>query len=57
MGAIQGILSAQYEVLREHGHSPSEAFNETVEELTQSLMPLFAEKGPCSWFSRACSRR
>ena len=45
MGAIQGILSAQYEVLREHGHSPSEAFNETVEELTQSLMPLFAEKG------------
>ena len=45
MGAIQGILSAQFEVLREHGHSPSEAFNETVEELTQSLMPLFAEKG------------
>ena len=43
MGAIQGILLAQYEVLRENGHSPSEAFNETVEELTQSLMPLFAE--------------
>ena len=39
MGAIQGILLAQYETLREHGHTPSEAFNETVEELTQSLMP------------------
>ena len=45
MGAIQGLLSAQYEVLRENGHSPSEAFNETVEELTQSLGPLFAENG------------
>ena len=45
MGAIEGLLEAQYDVLREHGHSPSEAFNETVEELTQSLMPLFAEKG------------
>ena len=42
MGAIQGLLLAQYEVLRENGHTPSEAFNETVEELTQSLMPLFA---------------
>ena len=45
MGAIQGLLLAQYEVLRENGHSPSEAFNETVEELTQSLMPLFAKNG------------
>ena len=45
MGAIQGLLLAQYEVLRENGHTPSEAFNETVEELTQSLMPLFAAKG------------
>ena len=45
MGAIQGLLLAQYEVLRENGHTPSEAFNETVEELTQSLMPLFAQKG------------
>ena len=44
MGAIQGLFLAQYEVLRENGHTPSEAFNETVEELTQSLMPLFAEK-------------
>ena len=54
MGAIQGLLSAQYEVLRENGHSPSEAFNETVEELTQSLMPLFAEKG-MDWMYANCS--
>lgn len=54
MGAIQGILSAQYETLREHGHTPSEAFNETVEELTQSLMPLFAEKG-MDWMYANCS--
>jgi ketol-acid reductoisomerase len=54
MGAIQGILQAQYEVLREHGHSPSEAFNETVEELTQSLMPLFAENG-MDWMYANCS--
>ena len=40
MGAIQGIFAAQYDTLREHGHTPSEAFNETVEELTQSLMPF-----------------
>ncbi len=45
MGAIEGLLEAQYQVLREHGHSPSEAFNETVEELTQSLGPLFGAKG------------
>jgi ketol-acid reductoisomerase len=45
MGAIQGIFAAQYDVLRSKGHSPSEAFNETVEELTQSLMPLVAENG------------
>lgn len=54
MGAIQGMLLAQYEVLRSHGHSPSEAFNETVEELTQSLMPLFAEKG-MDWMYANCS--
>jgi len=54
MGAIQGLLSAQYEVLRAHGHSPSEAFNETVEELTQSLMPLFAENG-MDWMYANCS--
>jgi len=45
MGALAGVFEAQYNVLREHGHSPSEAFNETVEELTQSLMPLVAENG------------
>ncbi|HEY4800599.1 MAG TPA: ketol-acid reductoisomerase, partial [Bacteroidia bacterium] len=45
MGAIAGLFEAQYNVLRKHGHSPSEAFNETVEELTQSLMPLVAENG------------
>ena len=54
MGAIQGLFLAQYEVLRENGHTPSEAFNETVEELTQSLMPLFAEKG-MDWMYANCS--
>ena len=54
MGAVQGLLLAQYEVLRENGHSPSEAFNETVEELTQSLMPLFAQKG-MDWMYANCS--
>jgi ketol-acid reductoisomerase len=54
MGAIQGLLLAQYEVLREKGHTPSEAFNETVEELTQSLMPLFAENG-MDWMYANCS--
>lgn len=54
MGAIQGLLLAQYETLRENGHTPSEAFNETVEELTQSLMPLFAEKG-MDWMYANCS--
>ena len=54
MGAIEGLLEAQYQVLREHGHSPSEAFNETVEELTQSLGPLFGEKG-MDWMYANCS--
>jgi ketol-acid reductoisomerase len=54
MGAIQGIFAAQYEVLRSNGHSPSEAFNETVEELTQSLMPLVAENG-MDWMYANCS--
>ena len=54
MRAIQGLLLAQYEVLRENGHTPSEAFNETVEELTQSLMPLFAAKG-MDWMYANCS--
>ena len=54
MGAIQGLFLAQYEVLREHGHTPSEAFNETVEELSQSLMPLIAAKG-MDWMYANCS--
>ncbi|MEL6634373.1 MAG: ketol-acid reductoisomerase [Bacteroidota bacterium] len=54
MGAIQGIFAAQYQVLREKGHTPSEAFNETVEELTQSLMPLVAENG-MDWMYANCS--
>lgn len=54
MGCIQGIFAAQYEVLRSKGHSPSEAFNETVEELTQSLMPLVAENG-MDWMYANCS--
>ena len=45
MGALAGVFEAQYNVLRKNGHTPSEAFNETVEELTQSLMPLVAENG------------
>ena len=54
MGAIAGIFEAQYNVLRKRGHSPSEAFNETVEELTQSLMPLVAENG-MDWMYANCS--
>lgn len=54
MGALAGIIQAQYEVLRQNGHSPSEAFNETVEELTQSLVPLVAEKG-MDWMFSNCS--
>ncbi|MFW6227621.1 MAG: ketol-acid reductoisomerase, partial [Bacteroidota bacterium] len=54
MGAIQGIFAAQYNVLRKNGHTPSEAFNETVEELTQSLMPLVAENG-MDWMYANCS--
>ena len=54
MGAVQGLFLAQYEVLRENGHTPSEAFNETVEELTQSLMPLFAARG-MDWMYANCS--
>lgn len=54
MGALAGIIQAQYQILREHGHSPSEAFNETVEELTQSLIPLVAENG-MDWMFQNCS--
>ena len=45
IGALAGVIEAQYAVLREHGHSPSEAFNETVEEMTQSLIRLVGENG------------
>ena len=54
MGALAGIIDAQYQVLRENGHSPSEAFNETVEELTQSLIRLVDEKG-MDWMYSNCS--
>jgi ketol-acid reductoisomerase len=45
MGAIAGLMEAQYAILRKMGHSPSEAFNETVEEATQSLIPLIGDNG------------
>ena len=54
MGALAGIMEAQYDVLRRHGHSPSEAFNETVEELTQSLIRLVDENG-MDWMYSNCS--
>ena len=54
MGAIQGLFAAQYQTLRDNGHTPSEAFNETVEELSQSLMPLISENG-MDWMYANCS--
>ena len=54
MGALAGVMEAQYETLRAHGHSPSEAFNETVEELTQSLIRLVGENG-MDWMYANCS--
>ncbi|CAN6596469.1 ketol-acid reductoisomerase, mitochondrial [Trichomonascus vanleenenianus] len=54
MGGIHGMFLAQYEVLRERGHSPSEAFNETVEEATQSLYPLIGKYG-MDYMYDACS--
>jgi ketol-acid reductoisomerase len=54
MGALAGIMQAQYDVLRKNGHSPSEAFNETVEELTQSLIRLVDENG-MDWMYSNCS--
>jgi len=54
MGALAGIMEAQYETLRRHGHTPSEAFNETVEELTQSLIRLIDENG-MDWMFSNCS--
>lgn len=54
MGAIAGLMEAQYNLLRKNGHSPSEAFNETVEEATQSLIPLIAQNG-MDWMYANCS--
>ena len=54
MGALAGVMEAQYNLLRKHGHDPSEAFNETVEELTQSLIRLVAENG-MDWMYANCS--
>lgn len=54
MGAMAGIMEAQYAILRKKGHSPSEAFNETVEEATQSLIPLIADNG-MDWMYASCS--
>ncbi|MBI5030250.1 MAG: ketol-acid reductoisomerase [Chloroflexi bacterium] len=54
MGALAGVMEAQYNELRKHGHSPSEAFNETVEELTQSLIRLVGQNG-MDWMYSNCS--
>ena len=54
MGALAGVMEAQYNLLRKHGHSPSEAFNESVEELTQSLIRLVGENG-MDWMFANCS--
>jgi ketol-acid reductoisomerase len=54
MGCLAGVMEAQYNILRKHGHTPSEAFNETVEELTQSLIRLVAENG-MDWMFSNCS--
>ena len=54
MGALEGVMEAQYNELRKHGHSPSEAFNETVEEFTQSLIRLVDENG-MDWMYSNCS--
>ncbi|OGO09714.1 MAG: ketol-acid reductoisomerase, partial [Chloroflexi bacterium RBG_13_60_9] len=54
MGALAGVMEAQYNLLRKHGHSPSEAFNETVEELTQSLIRL-VDKNGMDWMYANCS--
>ena len=54
MGCLAGVMEAQYNTLRKNGHTPSEAFNETVEELTQSLILLVAENG-MDWMFANCS--
>jgi ketol-acid reductoisomerase len=55
MGALAGVMEAQFETLRANGHSPSEAFNETCEELTQSLIRLVDENG-MDWMYGNCSQ-
>jgi ketol-acid reductoisomerase len=54
LGCLAGVMEAQYALLRKNGHSPSEAFNETVEELTQSLIRLVAANG-MDWMFASCS--
>ena len=54
MGCLAGVMEAQYNLFRKNGHSPSEAFNETVEELTQSLIRLVADNG-MDWMFASCS--
>jgi ketol-acid reductoisomerase len=54
LGALTGIILAQYEVLRSHGHSPTEAYNETIEELTESIVPLISANGLSNTY-KACS--
>jgi ketol-acid reductoisomerase len=54
MGCLAGVMEAQYNLLRKNGHSPSESFNETVEELTQSLIRLVAQQG-MDWMDANCS--
>lgn len=54
MGLIQGAIKAQYDVLRANGHTPSEAYNESIEEAFQSLYPLIGEKG-MDWMYANCS--
>ena len=55
MGALCGVMEAQFYTLRANGHSPSEAFNETCEELTQSLARLVDENG-MDWMYSNCSQ-
>ena len=55
MGLLQGAFLAQFEVLREHGHSPSEAYNETIEEALQSLYPLVSENGMDWMYANCCT--
>jgi ketol-acid reductoisomerase len=54
MGLLQGAFKAQYEVLRENGHSPIEAYNETIEEGLKYLYPLVLDNG-MDWMFENCS--